>query len=74
MTLERETKLQVPPGFRLPDLNGDGVVAVEGEAQRFATTHVEPTTCGSRAGGAPCAIDRGRGGRSSFPARVAETS
>ncbi len=41
MTLERETKLQVPPGFSLPDLNGDGVVAVEGEAQRFATTYVD---------------------------------
>lgn len=41
MTLERETKLQVPAGFRLPDLGGDGIVAVEGEAQRFATTYVD---------------------------------
>jgi CHAD domain-containing protein len=41
MTLERETKLQVPPGFRLPDLGGDGIVAVEGQTQRFATTYVD---------------------------------
>jgi CHAD domain-containing protein len=41
MTLERETKLEVPVGFRLPDLGGDGLVAVEGEPQRFATTYVD---------------------------------
>jgi CHAD domain-containing protein len=41
MTLERETKLQVPAGFRLPDLGGDGLVAVEGQPQRFATTYVD---------------------------------
>lgn len=41
MTLERETKLQVPVGFRLPDLGGDSVVAIEGEVQRFATTYVD---------------------------------
>jgi CHAD domain-containing protein len=41
MTLERETKLQVPAGFRLPDLGGDGLVAVEGEARRFGTTYVD---------------------------------
>ena len=41
MTLERETKLQVPVGFRLPDLGGDGMVAVEGETQQFATTYVD---------------------------------
>jgi CHAD domain-containing protein len=41
MTLERETKLQVPVGFHLPDLGGDGIVATEGEPQRFATTYVD---------------------------------
>jgi CHAD domain-containing protein len=41
MTVERETKLQVPAGFRLPDLGGDGIVAVEGQAQRFGTTYVD---------------------------------
>ncbi|MEX0743025.1 MAG: CYTH and CHAD domain-containing protein [Actinomycetota bacterium] len=41
MTLERETKLQVPVGFRLPDLGVDGLVAVEGEPQRFGTTYVD---------------------------------
>jgi hypothetical protein len=38
MTLERETKLQVPVGFRFPDLGGDGIVAVEGPALRFGST------------------------------------
>jgi CHAD domain-containing protein len=41
MTLERETKLQVPAGFHLPDLGGDGIVAVQGQAQRFGTTYVD---------------------------------
>lgn len=41
MTFEREIKLQVPPGFRLPELGGDGLGAVAREPRRFATTYVD---------------------------------
>jgi CHAD domain-containing protein len=39
--LERETKLQVPPGFRLPDLGGDGLEAVEQPVERLVTIYVD---------------------------------
>jgi CHAD domain-containing protein len=39
--LERETKLQVPPGFRLPDLRGNGLEAVERPTERLVTTYVD---------------------------------
>ncbi len=41
VNLERETKLQVPAGFRLPDLGGDGLEAVERPAERLVTTYVD---------------------------------
>jgi CHAD domain-containing protein len=39
--LEREAKLQVPVGFRLPDLGGDGLEAVARPAERLVTTYVD---------------------------------
>ncbi len=39
--LERETKLQAPPGFRLPELGGDGLVATQLEPQRLVTVYVD---------------------------------
>jgi CHAD domain-containing protein len=39
--LERETKLQVPPGFRLPDLRGEGLEAEEQPIERLVTTYVD---------------------------------
>ncbi len=39
--LERETKLQAPAGFRLPELGGDGLVATEMEPQRLVTVYVD---------------------------------
>ncbi|MGZ8600332.1 MAG: CYTH and CHAD domain-containing protein [Actinomycetota bacterium] len=41
MTLERETKLQAPPAFRMPELGGDGLVAAERDPQRLVTTYVD---------------------------------
>lgn len=41
MALERETKLQVPPGFQLPELGGDGRVATVHEPHRIVTTYFD---------------------------------
>jgi len=41
VSLERETKLQVDAGFRLPELAWDGFAATEGATRRFATTYVD---------------------------------
>ncbi len=41
MNLERETKLQVPAGFRLPDLGGDGLHARELEPQHYVTVYID---------------------------------
>lgn len=41
VNLEREAKLQVPVGFRLPDLGGDGLEAVARPAERLVTTYVD---------------------------------
>jgi CHAD domain-containing protein len=41
VNLERETKLQVPAGFRLPELGGDGLEAVARPAERLVTTYVD---------------------------------
>ncbi len=39
--LEREAKLQVPAGFRLPDLGGGGLEAVAQPVERLITTYVD---------------------------------
>ena len=39
--LEREAKLQVPAGFRLPELGGDGLTATVQEEQRLAATYFD---------------------------------
>jgi CHAD domain-containing protein len=39
--LERETKLQAPAGFRLPELGGDGLVATDREGERLVTVYVD---------------------------------
>ena len=39
--LERETKLEAPAGFRIPELGGDGLVATEVEPQRLVTVYVD---------------------------------
>ena len=39
--LERETKLEAPAGFRIPELGGDGLVATEMEPQRLVTVYVD---------------------------------
>ena len=41
VNLEREAKLQVPAGFRLPDLGGDGLQAVARPVERLITTYVD---------------------------------
>jgi CHAD domain-containing protein len=41
LNLERETKLQAPAGFRLPDLGGDGLHARELEAEHLTTVYVD---------------------------------
>jgi CHAD domain-containing protein len=41
VNLEREMKLQVPAGFRLPDLGGNGLRAVVQPAERLITTYVD---------------------------------
>jgi CHAD domain-containing protein len=41
VNLERETKLQVPPGFRLPDLAADGWTATVGEPERLVTIYFD---------------------------------
>jgi CHAD domain-containing protein len=41
MTLEREVKLQVPPGFRLPELGGEGREQVVHDPRRYVTTYVD---------------------------------
>ena len=41
VNIEREIKLQVPAGFRLPDLGGDGLEAVERPVERLITTYVD---------------------------------
>jgi CHAD domain-containing protein len=41
VSVERETKLLAPPGFRLPDLSGDGLRAVPREPERLVTTYVD---------------------------------
>ncbi len=41
MTLERESKLQAPPAFRLPDLGGDGLVVAEREPRRMVTVYLD---------------------------------
>ena len=38
---ERETKLQAPAGFRLPDLGGDGLVAAPPAERRYATVYLD---------------------------------
>lgn len=38
---ERETKLQAPPGFRLPDLSGEGLVAAPPAERRYSTVYVD---------------------------------
>ncbi|HET7928591.1 MAG TPA: CYTH and CHAD domain-containing protein [Actinomycetota bacterium] len=38
---ERETKLQAPAGFRLPDLSGDGLVAGPPGERRYATVYLD---------------------------------
>jgi CHAD domain-containing protein len=38
---ERETKLQAPAGFRLPDLGGDGLVAAAPAERRYATVYLD---------------------------------
>ena len=53
--LERETKLEAPAGFRLPELGGDGLVATEVEPQRLVTVYSTPPTSGSFAGEQPAA-------------------
>ena len=39
--LERETKLEAPAGFRVPELGGDGLVATRVEPQRLVTVYVD---------------------------------
>ena len=39
--LERETKLEAPAGFRIPELGGDGLVATEVEQQRLVSVYVD---------------------------------
>jgi CHAD domain-containing protein len=39
--LERETKLEAPAGFRIPELGGDGLVATDEEPQRLVTVYVD---------------------------------
>jgi CHAD domain-containing protein len=39
--LERETKLEAPAGFKIPELGGDGLVATEMEPQRLVTVYVD---------------------------------
>jgi CHAD domain-containing protein len=41
VNLEREAKLAAPPGFRLPDLSGDGLDTVEREPERLVTVYVD---------------------------------
>ena len=41
VNLEREVKLQVPAGFRLPELRGDGLEAEERPVERLVTTYVD---------------------------------
>jgi inorganic triphosphatase YgiF len=38
---EREAKLQAPPGFRLPDLSGDDLVAAPPAERRYATVYLD---------------------------------
>jgi CHAD domain-containing protein len=38
---EREIKLQAPPGFRLPELGGDGFVTSTRETRRIATVYLD---------------------------------
>ena len=41
--VEREAKLQVPPGFRLPDLGGDGLTATPQDERRLAAIYLDTT-------------------------------
>ncbi|HJS25667.1 MAG TPA: CYTH and CHAD domain-containing protein [Actinomycetota bacterium] len=41
MGVEREAKLQVPPGFRLPELGGDGRVVTVHEPSRIVSTYFD---------------------------------
>jgi CHAD domain-containing protein len=41
VSVEREAKLQVPPGFRLPELGGDGRVVTVHEPKRIVTTYLD---------------------------------
>ncbi|HSJ51225.1 MAG TPA: CYTH and CHAD domain-containing protein [Actinomycetota bacterium] len=41
MTLEREIKLQVPPGFTVPELNVGGLVATVREPRDLVTTYLD---------------------------------
>jgi CHAD domain-containing protein len=41
MTVEREVKLRVPDGFRMPDLGADGLAVTVREPARLLTTYVD---------------------------------
>lgn len=68
MNLERETKLGAPPGFRLPDLSGDGLHAVEHEPERQVTVYVDTPDLRIVRWGASLRQRRGEGWTVKLPA------
>ena len=61
--LERETKLEAPAGFRIPELGGDGLVATEVEPQRLVTVYVDTPDLRIVRWGSSLRHRQGEGGR-----------
>ncbi|MCI0636107.1 MAG: CYTH and CHAD domain-containing protein [Actinobacteria bacterium] len=68
MNLERETKLAAPPGFRLPDLSGDGFHTAEREPERLVTVYVDTPDLRIVRWGASLRQRRGEGWTVKLPA------
>ena len=68
VNLEREAKLQVPVGFRLPDLGGDGLRAVARPVERLVTTYVDTADLRIARWGSSLRHRRGEGWTVKLPA------
>lgn len=68
-TFEREAKLQAPPGFRLPELGGDGLLATVHADRRYATTYLDTAELHIARWGCSLRFREGEGWTAKLPAR-----
>ncbi|MGA9161885.1 MAG: CYTH and CHAD domain-containing protein [Actinomycetota bacterium] len=68
-SMEREAKLQAPPGFRLPELGGDGLIATVRPERRYATTYLDTGQLHLARWGCSLRYREGQGWTAKLPSR-----